>query len=144
MLLFTPLIRNKFKYFLNPIPNKSGVFLFHGIYICMRGLIKNIIKEEVEDKKSKIVIKYVRSMYKDSNLVVIKDFKISEYNDLPLITIYFRSLGDRDHNIESWVSHKIVDSFNNFFGDSIIIRYKYQHFTKNNGNADIYITTEQL
>ena len=110
----------------------------------MRGLIKNIINEEVEDKKSKIVIKYVRSMYKDSNLVVIKDFKISEYNDLPLITIYFRSLGDRDHNIESWVSHKIVDSFNNFFGDSIIIRYKYQHFTKNNGNADIYITTEQL
>jgi hypothetical protein len=110
----------------------------------MRGLIKNIIKEEVEDKKLKIVIKYIRSMYKDSNLVVIKDFKISEYNDLPLITIYFRSLGERDRNIESWVVTKIVDSFNNFFGDSIIIRYKYDYITKNNGNTDIYITTEQL
>jgi hypothetical protein len=86
----------------------------------MKGLIKNILKEEVEDKKIKLVIDFVRNTYKDSNLIVITDTQVRDYDNRPMVRFYFRSFQNLD-GTDNFVTKRACDSFNKFWGGSVTI-----------------------
>jgi len=86
----------------------------------MKDLIKNILKEEVEDKKVKLVIEFVRSMNKGSNLISIFDYVIREYDNRPLVVFHYRPF-EKLEDTEKFITKRTCDKFNSFWSDSVII-----------------------
>jgi hypothetical protein len=105
----------------------------------MKSLIKNILKEEVEDKKIKLVIDFVRNTYKDSNLIIIRDTSVGEYYDRPMVRFYYRAVEDLD-GTENFVTKRACDSFNKFWGGSVTIApFWFPTTDKTFINADVLI-----
>jgi hypothetical protein len=105
----------------------------------MKDLIKNIIKEEVEDKKIKLVIEFIRNIYKDSNLIVIRDTHVSDYDNRPLVRFDFKSFHKLD-GTENFITKRACDSFNRFWGGSVTIApFWFPSDNKTYIDADILI-----
>ena len=105
----------------------------------MKDLIKNILKEEVEDKKIKLVIDFVRNTYKDSNLIVITDTQVRDYDNRPMVRFYFRAFQKIDRT-ENFITKRACDSFNKFWGGSVTIApFWFPTDNKTFINADILI-----
>jgi hypothetical protein len=105
----------------------------------MKDLIKNILKEEVEDKKIKLVIDFVRNTYKDSNLIVILDTQIRDYDNRPMVRFYFKAFQNLD-GTDHFVTKRACDSFNKFWGGSVTIApFWFPTDNKTFINADVLI-----
>jgi hypothetical protein len=86
----------------------------------MKDLIKNILKEEVEDKKVKLVIDFVHNTYKDSNLIIIRDTQIRDYDNRPMVRFYFKPIENLE-GTENFIVKRACDIFNKFWGGSVTI-----------------------
>jgi hypothetical protein len=94
----------------------------------MKDLIKNIIKEEVEDKKIKLVIEFIRNIY-----------NVSDYDNRPLVRFDFKSFHKLD-GTENFITKRACDSFNRFWGGSVTIApFWFPSDNKTYIDADILI-----
>jgi hypothetical protein len=86
----------------------------------MKDLIKNILKEEVEDKKIKLVIEFVRNTFKDSNLIVILNYEVRDYDNRPMVRFHYRAIEDLE-GTENFIVKRACDIFNKFWNGSVTI-----------------------
>jgi hypothetical protein len=105
----------------------------------MKNLIKNILKEEVDDKRVKLVIDFVRNTFKDSNLIIIRDTSVGEYDNRPMVRFYFKPIENLE-GTENFIVKRACDIFNKFWEGSVTIApFWFPPENKTFVNADVLI-----
>ena len=104
----------------------------------IRQHIKNVLVEETENKKVKLVKRMIYELFDE-----VTNIEQSTYLDKPLLTIYFKT-DSKAANITSWFAEYVTDELDQIIGDNIVVLpFWVFHWDPRLKNVDIYINTKQ-
>ena len=104
----------------------------------IRQHIKNVIVEETQNKKVKLVTQMIYDLFDE-----VTDIEHSTYLDKPLLTIYFKT-NSKAANITSWFAELISEQIMQITGDNVVVLpYWTFYWDPRLKNVDVYINTKQ-
>jgi hypothetical protein len=105
----------------------------------MKKIIKNILKEETNNTKLKLVKSLIYELFDEVSFI-----EQSTYNNKPLLKVYFDS-DDTAANIESWFGEEICDTIMEYSGNNIILCPSWRpNWDFRKKIVDFYIDVELL
>jgi hypothetical protein len=105
----------------------------------MKKIIKNILKEETNNTKLKLVKSLIYELFDEVSFI-----EQSTYNNKPLLKVYFDS-DDTAANIESWFGEEICDTIMEYSGNNIILCPSWRpNWDFRKKIVDFYIDAELL
>ena len=105
----------------------------------MKKIIKNILKEETNNSKLKLVKSLIHQLFDGVSFI-----EQSTYDNKPLLKVYFDS-DDTAANIESWFSEEICNAIMEYSGNHIILCPHWRpNWDFRKKIVDFYIDTELL